>query len=229
MSIRDASLHPAKQKALLRAQLRIDRVWTTQQLARHGLLAAATWLGLPRTTYSCRVRVADTESLRDLTFVALTDKQLSLVPKELMHYAGTAEIRQKFQLQPEEVWELLDLKGRVRGHCPDALIRMPGTYAQDTAVEFTAGYSRKTVAAKLQAMAEQGYDRAVWGTTVHRQARTLAAQAEELMQRGALPGLREVTVLFVDFWSAHDPYGVRPRCHKPNSVTVRNPSAGSIP
>ena len=229
MSTHGGSLHPAKQKALLRAHLRIDRVWTTQQLARHGLLEASTWLKLPRTTYSCRVRVTDTESLRDLTFVSLTDKQLSLTPKELMHYAGAAEIREKFQLQPEEVWELLDLKGRARGHCADALIRVPSTYTRDTAVEFTAGYSRKIVAAKLQAMAEQGYDRAVWGTTVHQQTKTLAAQAEQLMRRGALPGLREVTVLFVDFWSAHDPYGVRPRCHKLNSVTVKNPSAGSPP
>lgn len=138
------SVHPATAKAQLRATLSIDRVLTTVQLERRGLLKAAEWLGLPQACRTCRTRTTQSHSDTDLTFVSLHHNVLTRPARDLMHDAGLAEARHRVRkaLKPEEVWQHIDIAGRQRTHLPDAEILDPDRdRRRDFAVEFDAGLS----------------------------------------------------------------------------------------
>ncbi|MBB5235527.1 hypothetical protein [Deinococcus budaensis] len=208
--------HPAQQKQRLRTLLHLSPVVTTAQLTRSGLLGAARGLKLPRQTLTCRTRTTQVMSETDLTFVALKRETLTWPRRDLMHTAGLTEVLFRVSREDGQRWALTPLKGRGRGALPDAEILSPGeNRARDWAVEFDAGYPAARVRDKLRSFAAQGYGAALWGISVHGRVPTILDLARELHGAGELPGLREVRVVWVDFWSAHDPYCNRPRCHKP--------------
>lgn len=209
--------HPATQKAELRALLAVDSVVTAAQLQRWGLAQAAQWLELPRVTLTCRTRVTQSESTTDLTFVARSADQLARAPRELMHLSGLAETRRGRVLEPGQVWQHVNLKGRAKIHQPDAEIVQLLDVARrsDWSVELDTGYSPQRIAQKLEAATTAGYSRILWATTVHRRTQTVLDQASWLQRKGKLPDLTQIETQFVDFWSANDPYVNRPRCHKP--------------
>lgn len=220
--------HPATLKAQLRAALSVDLVVTGAQLERWGLARAAVWLDLPRITRTCRTRVTQSESDTDLTFVALTDGDLNRSPRDLMHLAALAEARRSRVLEPGEVWRHVALRGRSQATQADAEIiqtRDPGRRS-DWAVEFDAGYSPGRIAQKLEGAVAAGYTRVLWATSIHARTRTVRAQAVHLQRRGRLPDLVLIETRFVDFWSPHDPYGNRPRCHKPVGIIHRFQEGG---
>lgn len=217
-------VHPARLKAQLRAMLAIDRVLTTVQLERRGLLRAAEWLELPRTCRTCRTRTTQSHSTVDLTFVALNSHTLTRPARDLMHDAGLAEARHRVMhaLRPSAVWQHVDVAGRRRTHLPDAeVLNLHSRGLQDFAVEFDAGYAPTRVAQKLKAAAEAGYSLVIWATSIHARTGTVAEQARKLHGLGQLPGVEDVVTLFVDFWTLGDPYAKRPRCYKKTLVKVR--------
>ncbi|WP_216322900.1 hypothetical protein [Deinococcus aestuarii] len=211
--------HPATQKARLRTVLAVDRTLTTVQLERRGLLRAATWLGLPQVTLTCRTRTTQPHSDTDLSFVALDARWLSRPPRDLMHDAGLGEVRhrieQKNAMPPRAVWQHVTLAGRQRAHLPDAEILNPHPrLRRDWSVEFDAGYAPTRVEQKLEAAAQAGYNVIIWATSVHTRTASVSKQAKKLHDWDRLPGVDGVVVVFVDFWSARDPYEDRPRCKK---------------
>ncbi|WP_161882798.1 hypothetical protein [Deinococcus alpinitundrae] len=217
------SPHPATQKAELRRMLRTDRVLTTAQLERRGLGAAAAWLDLPRIRLTCRTRVTQSDSATDLTFVALEPAWLKQPPRELMHWAGLAEVRPRLEASwarrsPRRMIHL-DPAGRQRSHLPDAEALDPEG-GDDYAVEFDAGYAPTRIAKKMEAAAAAGYRVLYWATSIHARTTTVAALARDLHGRGRLEGMSGVIVTFTDFWSPHDPYSDRPRCHKATHARV---------
>lgn len=221
------SLHPAQRKALLRQTLTTDRVLTTAQLSRRGLLEAAGWMDLPSVTRTCRTRVTQSESDTDLTFVALSPEDLEHPSRDLMHLVGLAEARHRLPLARGEVWLHVSLQGRVKRHQADAEIlqTLDPSRRSDWAVEYDAGYSRKRVADKLVAADEGGYIKVYWATSIHARTRTVMEMAQQLQRAGKLPHLRQVETRFVDFWSLREPYVGRPRCHKPTALTHVFPAA----
>jgi hypothetical protein len=221
------AVHPMTQKANLRRMLELDRVLTTAQLERRGLLQAADWLKLPRITYTCRTRVTQPDSGVDLTFVALDEEWLRNTPRELMHWAALGEARAgvlRLGFLDSYQWQHVELSGGRRTHLPDAeLIGRADfnhndcsvKFDNDSSVEFDAGYSPAKVERKMEAAAEAGYRLLIWATSIHSRTVTVSDQARRLHNLGLLPGVDGVIVLFVDFWSVKDPYMDRPRCHKP--------------
>lgn len=220
-------LHPATQKAQLRSLLTTDLVVTSAQLQRWGLLRAAEWLALPRVTHTCRTRITQSDSDTDLTFVALDSEHLTRSPRDLMHLCGLAEARRHHQVAPGEVWQHVSLKGRTRGHQPDAEIVQHLDLARrsDWAVEFDTGYATARIAKKLEAAAQAGYTRLLWATTIHRRVQTVMRQATELQRQGRLPEVVWIETRFVNLWSPENPYGPRPRCHKAFILTRSFPAA----
>lgn len=207
-------VHAARQKALLRRALAVDGVLTTAQLKRRGWLQAADRLGLPRVVYTCRTRVNQPESDMWLTFVGRDKEVLSQAPRELMHLAGLAEARSLVELAAGEEWRHVTLAGNVRMQLPDAEVVSPVKF-QDAAVEFDAGYDRARRLKKLHGFAVGGYSRIFWMTSIHNRVKQVAQEAWMLHRRGDLPHVVGGEVVFVNFWSARDPYTGRPRCHKP--------------
>ena len=203
----------------LRAALATDEVVTAAQLQRWGWWAAAQALELPSLTRTCRVRVTDPESGRDLRFLALDRETLSRAPRDLMHLAGLAEARRRLALEPGETWRLLNARGAAMGdtrHWPDAEIvqQLDNSRRSDWAVEFDAGYSRARIRQKLQAAATAGFTRLYWASSIHTRVETVLREMLLLKGGGTLPRVTRVETRFVDFWSRHDPYVGRPRCHK---------------
>ncbi|GAA5514946.1 hypothetical protein Dcar01_03710 [Deinococcus carri] len=215
------SLHPAQRKALLRHTLAIDRVLTTAQLTRRGLLETAEWLELPRVTRTCRTRVTQSESDTDLTFVALRAEDLDCPSRDLMHLAGLAEARHRITLAEGEVWRHVSLQGRVKRHQAHAEIlqTLDPSRRSDWAVEYDAGYSWGRITDKLVAADEGGYLKVYWATSIHARTLTVMTLAQQLQQAGRLPHLTQVETRFVDFWTPREPYVGRPRCHKPTALT----------
>ena len=222
--------HPAQSKAQLRELLRVCRVVTVHQLRRLDLEQAATWLDLPRVTYTCRTRVTQGHSAADLTFAALDPQTLSAPPRDLMHWAGTAEAYLWYrsscsagripEAEPGERWTLVDLAGRERGHLPDATILRGPSRRDDAAVEYDTGYVREHQVAKLHTFAAHGYAHIIWATTVHGRVRTLCDLITAEQAAGRLPNLRRADVLYACIWR-DDPYPHRPRCHKANWLSQR--------
>lgn len=218
--------------ATLRKMLQVDRVLTTVQLERRGLLEAADSLGLPRVTYTCRTRVTQSDSGVDLTFVAVDEVWLRSSPRDLMHWAGLGEGRSQLgrvRLDlTAHLWQHLNPKGRPRGPLLDVeLIRPGGVTDRDGGAEFDAGYSPAKVALKMEAAAIAGYRLLIWATSTHSRTITIPEQARELHRLGLLPDVVGVIVLFVDFWSQGSPYDDRSRCHKPMHAVVRFTPAAS--
>ena len=95
------TLIPSRKKSVLRARLQTDRVLTTVQLERQGLMAAADALDLPRVTLTCRTRVTQPHSAVSLTFVALEESLLERPSQVLIHDVGVAEVRQQCPALPQ--------------------------------------------------------------------------------------------------------------------------------
>lgn len=210
--------HPAKTKAELRRLLTTCRVVTIHQLRRLELEQAAEWLQLPRATYSCRTRATQQESTRKLEFVALEEEVLRHAPRDLMHWAGTAEayIWHRYGSGWETgapQWSLVELSGRSRDRLPDAeILRRPGR-RWDSVVEFDAGYAPTKARLKARAFADQGYSHLLWATTVQGRVKSLAEDFSVLYSLGKLPNIRRVDVIWANIWE-DAPYRARPRCHK---------------
>lgn len=213
-----ACMHPATQKAELKARLKVDRVATSMQLKRAGLLEAAIWLNLPSQLLTLRLRSRDPSSDRDALVVGLTESDLRQPQHQLTHLVLLAELRSTFRL-PEPwagTWHHLSLSGRPRGNKPDAeLLCQHLTTGQqsDIAVEADAGYDWAKVTAKLEQAALDGYAGVLWGTTLHIRPPQLIEVARHLHEAGRLPGLKWVDVHYIDPVAAA-PYGPRPRARK---------------
>lgn len=221
--------HPARKRARLRELFKQDRVVTSVQLSRWGLLETADSFGLPHRTYTLRTRSTQASSAVDLTFYAGDSDWLSAAPRDLMHWATIAEGRHKIGCLYGQELVYVDLGGRDRADLPDAeLLQSDGS--PDWAVEADAGYSKERIVRKIVTASRAGYGRLAWLTTVHARTTTLPTIVEDVVRSG-LPGtLRAVDIYFVDFWSQRDPYHGRPRCHKPmrgSALVVRHPGIGS--
>lgn len=209
-------LHPATQKAHLRAFLKEHPVATTVQLGRFGLAEAVGWLKLPTVTYTCRTRARHEDSEHDLTFVALGERTLKRAPRELMHEAALTEMRVRLADEAPRLasyrWRTTTERGAARARRPDAeLISGRPDMRGDYAVEIDAGYAGKVRRAKLASFDMDNYQGVIWGTTVHARTVTLIEEARALK----LGKLRDLQVYYLNFWSPGDPYRDRPRCHKP--------------
>lgn len=212
--------HWATRRAQLRAALAIDGVLTNAQLTRRGWLKEADALALPRVTFTCRVRVTDSESGRDLTFVALEPEKLQQAPRELMHLAGLGEARARLTLAEGEVWRHLTARGAgglgLAQQWPDAEIvqSLDASRRSDWAVEFDAGYSRRRIREKVIAAGEAGFTRLYWATSIHARTRSVLREIIMLQAQGKLPQVVRAETRYVNFWSVREPYEGRPRCHK---------------
>lgn len=220
--------HHTQTKQRLRQLLQTGgRVATTATLAKRGLLASATALRLPQVQLDVRTRVTQSDSTRRLTFVALEEELLHQPSRDLMHAAAMTEALAQYPgLVPAGYeWRLVDSTERRQlgpGHRPDAELLSPDLngYRQDIAVEFDAGYSPKTIKAKLRVYAESGYRDIIWMTSIHGRVASVQQMASSLGEMGKLDGVQRVTTVWSDFWSEADRYGHRPRCHKPNVAHV---------
>lgn len=201
-------VHHAVEAARVRRWLGEAGVLTTVQLYRAGLLTAARRLGAAETTLSCRTRVTQTGSTVDLTFVALDPARLQASAQALAHDVGLTELcLRRGELRAGERLVRVRPQGRARGNLPDAeLLSGDLMHAQDTALEYDAGYPEERVKEKLLAFEEAGYVRVAWGTSVRSRVESVQRLVSGLRGRRALLNV-DVETHHVDFWSAHqDPY-----------------------
>ena len=216
---------PSRRNLLLRTSLRKDRVLTTVQLERQGLMAAAEELKLPRVTLTYRTRVTQPHSSIGLTFVALDETFLRRPQHELMHDAGLAEARRQSPALREKTLKHLDLRGQTRGRLPDAVYLAPSLEtALDWAIEFDAGYDRERIEAKLRAADREGYANYLWATTIRARTVQIGEVLRKLHAQEGLRHLEHVEARFVDFWSIRDPYQDSRRTHKRLSVEFAPPT-----
>lgn len=219
--------HPARLKARLRKLFSVDRVITSVQLTRSGLLETAQRLDLPHITYTVRTRSTQASSAVDLTFYAGNADWLSAPPRDLMHWAILAEGRSLLGCMHEQEYRYVDLGGRDKANLPDAeVLEFDGS--PDWAVEADAGYPRERVTQKIEMASRAGYGRLIWFTTVRERTKTLTQLFDEEFPAG-LPGtLKGIDIYFTDIWSPN-PYARRPRCHKPlqGCVIVRSQGTGT--
>ena len=212
------SEHHTQAKQRLRQLLQTGgRVATTATLTKRGLLSAANALGLPRTELDVRTRVTQSDSTVRLMFVALEEELLHQSARELMHAAAMTEALAQYpHLIPSGYTWVLTTGGTGQGHRPDAELLSSGlnSYGEDIAVEFDAGYPPKVIDAKLRAYAEQGYSEIIWMTSIHGRVGSVLDRAADLEEAGQLPGIRNVTTVWSDFWTADSRYQRRPRCRK---------------
>lgn len=208
---------PAARRALVKRALRDCRVLTRQQLAWRGLADASRALGLASVQRTCRTRTTQEHSAVTLEFVAADDRWLQRSPRDLMHWAGLAELWFATGWREGGLWRLIDASGRHGSVLPDAEVLWradAGVDKVDMAVEVDAGYTRSVIERKVQGLYDQGYRGVMWGTTVHARVRTLTRLVDQMTDDGRLPWLRRLHVRYVNMWSVHDPYVHRPRCHK---------------
>lgn len=209
-----------RRKNQLRRALALDRTLTTVQIERRGLLGAAEALDLPSVPLTCRTRVTQPHSNVNLTFVALDPAILKRTERELMHYAGIAEARERSDLTGG-VWRHVSIKGKTRLHLPDAeYIVHDGRTSSDWAIEFDAGYGFEKVRDKLRAAEQSGYRQFLWSTTVRARPGKFGDFLQELESKEPFETLRRVDVTFVDFWTNTDrTYTQSRRNHKVLSQT----------
>lgn len=218
------TLTPSRKKSVLQTRLRTDRVLTTVQLERQGLLAAADALDLPQVTFTCRTRVTQPRSRCKLTYVALEEGLLDRPPHLLMHDAGLAETRARSPELVGGTFKHLDLQGKERGHLPDAVYLAPHLQtAQDWAIEFDAGYDPETIEDKLRGADRQGYARYLWATTIRARTAQIGKLLRKMHAIDPFSHLQHVEARFVDFWSP-DPYQTSPRMHKRLNETFFSPA-----
>ncbi|WP_139322778.1 hypothetical protein [Deinococcus marmoris] len=204
-------IHHARLRADLKRDMAIDRVLTTVQLERRGLLKTAEQMGLTLVERTCRTRVNQPGSLTDLTFVLDRPELAGESSAALMHWAGLAEHRfrtKKIMSEKGADWRLLDLKGRGQHHLPDAALRFKDGH--EWAVELDTGYPPATIKAKLRAASATGYTDVMWTTTTRSRVVSLRKTVTTLDSEGLLPGLNSVMVFYVDFWCLDQKYGLRP-------------------
>lgn len=202
--------------------LAVDRVMSTVQLERRGLLRTAEQMGLPSTVRTCRTRVTQAGSTADLTFVSALPDLAQLPSTVLMHWAGLAEQRwtlRHFLAAQALEWQHLDVKGVSRSHLPDVGLRLKGGAV--LAVEFDAGYPPQVIGAKLRGAGAAGYSGMLWGTTIRRRVLSLPEIVDQLHRHSEVPGLSVFRVNYVDFWSPGNPYRLRPYSDVPVHASLR--------
>lgn len=216
--------HPATAKAEVRAMLAIDRVLTTAQLERRGLLAAAGWLGLPTRTYSQRVCSTQWRSEKVLTFVCRDEDIAARPPRELMHYAGVAEVRVRQRLSaayPAHRWRHVD--DRRHGEIPDAEALHLEDPRKDVAIEFDAGYSTLRVKKKVVAF-DESYAGVYWGTSCLGRVRNVHKVISGHTSK-QLAHLDIAVVCYVDFWTpGPEAYVLSARNRKPQYLLWERPT-----
>lgn len=218
------TLTPSRKKSALCASLRTDRVLTTVQLERQGLMTAADALDLPRVTLTCRTRVTQPHSDVSLTFVALEESFLERPAQVLMHDVGVAEARQQCPGLVGGTLRHLELRGHGRGHLPDAVYLAPGLRtALDWAIEFDAGYDPGRIEQKLRAADREGYANYLLATTVQVRTGQIGPLIRKFPPDEPLLHLRRVETRYVNFWSLRDPYRTSRRTHKRLTETVASP------
>lgn len=204
--------HPDRQRAFILELLRANRVVPLSLLQRWGLEEAAMSMGLPSRILSGLTRSRQPHSLVEMTFLAFEQKHFT---QEAFHLAGVVEMWMRIGDEGGKVWKLVDARGRERSRMPDAELVMPGQLHTDTAIEFDAGYSMKTIHAKLKAFAAVGYSKVMWGTAEHARVKTLAHAIVSWVNAGDYPAnLKGIQVAYVNYWSTKNPYIDRARCHK---------------
>ncbi|GGL89916.1 hypothetical protein GCM10010840_29900 [Deinococcus aerolatus] len=194
--------------------LKVNRMVTSGQLERWGLAEAAGRLGLPSRLQSVRTQVTQPSSLRNLRFVGTDERLLRRPERELKHWAALSEVWWTMWLGKHGVWEVLDGRGREGRRMPDA--RVSGLWWEPWAIEIDCGYDKPQIQRKLLGIAEAGYRRVVWATTVHDRVRRVGWLIDDLWRDGKLTGLEEYEIRFCNFWISQDPYQNRPRCYKRN-------------
>ncbi|GHF61089.1 hypothetical protein GCM10017781_41530 [Deinococcus metalli] len=204
----------AEQVEVLEQVFSANRVVTTAQLRRWGLWDAAIELGVLSRVQTVRTQVTQTTSLRDLEFVAMEHGWLSRPERELKHWSGLAEVWWSVSLGRRGVWKVLDGRGRAGRRMPDA--QVTGLWLDPWAIEIDCGYGMTHIRDKLVGMAEAGFRRVVWATTVHDRVRRVGWLIDDLWRAGELSTVEEYDVRFCNFWSREDPYRNRPRCFKRN-------------
>ncbi|GAA5503280.1 hypothetical protein Dxin01_03035 [Deinococcus xinjiangensis] len=211
-------MHVSTAKAQLRKRLEIDRVATSVQIQRAGLVEAASALKLPVEALTLRTRSRDPGSDQDAFVFGLTPADLHQPHHQLTHLVLLGELRNLIKINGDwsVSWHILSLSGRPRGNKPDAEYlcnHLRTGAAVDIAVEADAGYGWRKVAAKLEQAALDGYGGVIWGTTLHIRPPQLTALAQKLHKAGRLPGLKWVDVRYIDPVNP-DPYRLRPRARK---------------
>ncbi|WP_412030478.1 hypothetical protein [Deinococcus yunweiensis] len=217
--------HPATAKAALREHLRRHPVVTEVQLARRGWTQAAAWLDLPYVTLDVRTQVTQPTSQTPVTFVSAEERSLEVPPRELLHAACLAETATRLEgLRPEwrdGEYAYVTCGGRMQGVRPDAEVIVDvASRTSDIAVEVDTGYGHGVRTRKYTAFAGQGYGEVVWATTIHGRVQAVAAEVREWHGLGHMPGIRRVTVCYVDVHRRGDPYAPRRRLHKVSHVDV---------
>lgn len=222
-------MHVNAQKAQLRKLLADGRVVTLAQVHRWGLSRAAELMNPAQVMLSVRVRSNDRSSLRDVTFMAQYPSTLSKPTRDLTHRAALSELEQLM---------LSDFGGRVvlrpplgtRGdhRRPDASLVVAGDHTGAgggvAAVEVDLGYDHKRLKSKAIAVGtdpKKHYQSYILASTIHDRTSTVTKMIETSHQSGVHFGsLNAFVVRWVDFWSFHDPYVDRPRCHKINERVI---------
>lgn len=214
------ALTPAAARHALREILEACRVVTAPQLQRWGLDGAAQQLGLPYRIRTVRTRSTQPHSSVALRFAALDPHWLQKPARDLLHWAGAAELWPTGIIPADGAWRLVDGRSGQRGRFPDAEIIRPTGSSGDIAVEVDTGYARTKVEAKLEAYARMGYNRIMWGVTVHAQVLGVAHLAANLLRTNRLSDVKGVYVRYINCWDVQDPYHDRPRCHKPMLAAI---------
>lgn len=193
----------------------VNRMVTAGQLERWGLVEPARRLGLPSRVQSVKTQVTQDSSLRDITFVSMDERLLLRPERELKHWAGLTEVWWATWLVKHGVWKVLDGRGRGGRRMPDA--QVSDSWLDPWAIEIDCGYDKNQIERKLLGIAEAGFRRVVWATTVHDRVRRVGWSIDDLWREGKLAAVEEYDIRFCDFWSRRDPYRDRPRCFKRNS------------
>lgn len=204
-----------EQSNLLSELFELNRMVTAGQLERWGLVEAARRLELLSRVQSVKTQVTQDSSLRDITFVAVDERLLLRPERELKHWSALSEVWWATWLGKHGVWEVLDGRGREGRRMPDA--QVSDSWLDPWAIEIDCGYGKSQIERKLLGIAEAGFRRVVWATTVHDRVRRMGWLIDDLWREGKLTAVEEYDIRYCNFWSSQDPYQNRPRCFKHNS------------
>jgi len=173
--MRESGVHPNAQKIEVKRLLSVTGILTTAQLTRAGLMRGAELLGCPQKVLTTMVRINDSSSHRDITYVANDARLLDLPPRDLSHAAAASELVRLRPLQPNEIYgQPRRVKNKRKNGRPDLLIwRVEKDYEAEVivgrrkvtkkesqlknmiAVEVDLGYPISKVMAKLHAIDAQ--------------------------------------------------------------------------
>lgn len=236
-------MHVNAQKAEVQRLLADDRIVTMAQLTRAGLARGKELLAYPDKLRTTMVRVNDSSSYREVTYVARNARLLDVPLRELSHAAGLSELE---TLRPLALGELHGRlsplpKHQAKNGRPDAVIWRveSGAVSSQVAIEVDLGYPHATLMAKIKAIDAQQiefmdpasgkrrlrrvYEGYVIATSIHSRVASLKAEVLAAYRHPSgevLQNLAWVEIIWIDFWSPTNRYVGRPNCHKSNREHV---------